>query len=335
MYAFLISGVVIIIAAFLGIPAINKMFTPTFTPTNVVTSTITLESPSDTPSPTITAMPSWQQGKIAYVARNSEKVYFLYTQDLFTGGQSQLLLSPDNPSASRYYAPWFAPNGQALIYSDLYTGKIFILDVVSKVTPRLVGNCYSPSFNPDGTRVVCDLNGADNFRIYDVETGNIVSTLQHGKTGSVIPAWSPDGQEIAFSIIGEDKHTAIWKINVDGGALTPLASGSTENYAPSWSPDGEWIAYQSTQNSDKSEVWIMRRDGSDKKQLTFSGGAELWSRGPCFSPDGKWLAFVSNRKESDGQDFGDVFVVSLDTGETYQITDTGGYVLDWRVTWAK
>jgi len=338
-YVIVIGGAVIVIVTLLSLSIINNVFSPTFTPTQPVTSTLTIEVPSDTtspiPSPTLTAMPSWQQGKIAYVARNDAKAYFLYTQDLSNDGQSQLLLSPDNPVTSRYYAPWFAPDGQQLIYSDLYTGKIFVMNVIMKDKPKLVGKCYSPTFAPDSIRVVCDSSRADYFRIFNVKTGNNVGIITHGKAGSVLPAWSPDDKEIAFSIIEDNGNTTIWKVNIDGGVPTPLATGATENYAPSWSPDGKWIAYQSTQNSDKSEVWIMRSDGFDKKQVTFSGGGEIWSRGPCFSPDGKWLAFVSSQSGTDGSDFGDVFVVSLETGEVHQITNTGGHVLDWRVTWTR
>jgi Tol biopolymer transport system component len=79
----------------------------------------------------------------------------------------------------------------------------------------------------------------------------------------------------------------------------------------------------------------MRNDGSEPRQLTFSGGGERWSRAPCFSPDGQWLAFVSNRNGSDGSDFGDIFVVSLLTGESLQVTHTDGRILDFRVTWGK
>jgi len=335
LYPLLMGGILMIVFALFGLPAVKNMFSPTLTPTYPATVMPTVLVSSKTPVPTATAISIWQQGKIAYIARNSEKVYYLFTQELSIGGGARLLLSPDNPSSSRYYAPWFSPDGQKLIYSDLYTGRIYNLDISVTGLPKLVGKCSSPSFAPDGIRVVCDSNGGENFYIYDVETGVNVSTIHHGEAGSILPAWSPDGKEIAFSIKKENGDTTIWKISVDGSALTPLATGATENFAPSWSPDGEWIAYQSTQTSKKSEVWIMRRDGSDKKQVTFSGGGEIWSRGPCFSPDGKWLAFVSSQNKTDGSDFGDVFVVSLLTGEVHQVTHTGGYVLDWRVTWTK
>jgi Tol biopolymer transport system component len=290
----------------------------------------------DAPIPTPTAASSWQQGNIAYVVRNSAKVYFLYTLDLSQETQPQLVLSPDNPKKSRYYAPWFAPDGQLLAYADSYNGKIFVINVDdSTKNPSMIGPCSSPSFAPDGMSIVCDVSEADYFPVYDVQTGTEVNTISLGMRGAVLPAWSPNGKEIAFSIIGENRYTSIWKVGIDGGNPIPLATTAGENYAPSWSPDGQWIAYQSTLNSEKSEVWIMRSDGTGQKQITFSGGGDIWSRGPCFSPDGKWLAFVSNQNETDGPDFGDIFVVSLLTGEVHQITNTGGYVLDWRVTWTK
>jgi hypothetical protein len=47
------------------------------------------------------------------------------------------------------------------------------------------------------------------------------------------------------------------------------------------------------------------------------------------------LAFVSNRDAREGSDFGEVFVLSRLTDELIQVTDTGGWVLDFRVTWGR
>jgi TolB protein len=263
-------------------------------------------------------------------------VYFLYNLDLEQGGQPQVLLAPESPTQSRYYAPWYSADGTKLAFDDFYLGRMFVLDFNLAGAPRFIGKCASPSFSPDGSQVICYESEADYFPVYDSDNGSLITRMYHNMNDAVLPSWSPDGTEIAFAVLdGGRGEASIWKVNVGGGNPIPLATEAYEDYAPSWSPDGEWIAYQSTLTSERSEVWIMRRDGTGQKQITFSGGGGIWSRGPCFSPDGQWLAFVSSQNGTDGPDFGDVFVVSLLTGEVQQITETGGYVLDWRVTWTK
>ena len=54
------------------------------------------------------------------------------------------------------------------------------------------------------------------------------------------PAWSPDGQWIAFS-----QNSHIWKKKIDGSSLEQLTFEG-RNFFPSWSPDGEWIVYDNT-----------------------------------------------------------------------------------------
>lgn len=350
---FMIGAGTIVIAALLVLSLMRNGFAPVSTPTaakevtpKVPTATesftpeptdemVASPVPTHSPAPTATDMPTWQQGKIVFIARNTEKVYFLYIQNLASGQPPQILLSPDRPDQTRYYSPWFAPDGQVLAYTDRYTGKLFVMDPAKGNSSRPIGTCSSPSFSRDGTKVICEVDGADYFPIYEVATGRQVDEVRHGKSSGVLPAWSPNGTEIAFSHLDENRDASLWKVSASGGSASPLATSASEDYAPAWSPDGEWIAYQSTQNSERSEIWIMRRDGSEKRQITFSGGGENWSRGPSFSPDGKWLAFVSNQDQSDGPDFGEVFVISLTTWELQQVTNTDGRVYDWRVTWAK
>ncbi|MCU0487226.1 MAG: hypothetical protein MUC85_14065, partial [Anaerolineales bacterium] len=111
-----------------------------------------------------------------------------------------------------------------------------------------------------------------------------------------------------------------------------LAGDASENYAPTWSPDGQSIAFQSTLGSQLSDLWIMDRLGGSLQRVLYTEG-DYWSRAPSFSPDGQWLAFVSNQAGSYGADYGEIFVVSLATGEIVQVSHTGGLVYDWRVDW--
>jgi len=255
--------------------------------------------------------------------------YTLYSLDLASGGDPEVLLYPQ--TGTTFYGPWLSPDSSQLAYYDMYSSHTFMLDLNQDGKPRQVGQCKSPSFSPDGTQIICYVSGQTYLPIYDVATGALVRTAETGMSGLALPAWSPDGNEIAFAVFGAESSTSIWKINALGGSPAQLAASAFENYAPSWSPDSSRIAYQSTLTSEVSEIWVMRSDGANPQQITRSSAA--WSRGPCWSPDGGWLAFVSSQAGSAGEDLGEVFVISLITGELYQVTHTGGQVVDWRVTW--
>jgi len=285
-----------------------------------------------TPPPINTPIPAanWQQGRIVYLVDEAGG-YTLYSLDLATGGSPEVLLYPQ--SGITFYGPWLSPDSSRLAYydMDINSSRTFILDLNPVGKPNQVGQCKSPSFSPDGTQFICYVRRQTSLPIYEVATSTLIRSIETDMSGLALPAWSPDGSEIAFAVFGADSSTSIWKINALGGSPAQLAASAFENYAPSWSPDSSRIAYQSTLTSEVSEVWVMDRDGGNAHQITQSGGE--WSRGPCWSPDGGWLAFVSSQAGSAGADLGEVFVISLITGELYQVTHTGGNVVDWRVTW--
>ncbi len=47
------------------------------------------------------------------------------------------------------------------------------------------------------------------------------------------PAWSPDGQKIAFAS-NRDGNTEIYVMNEDGSAQTRLTNSAGENLVPNW-----------------------------------------------------------------------------------------------------
>src|SRR4249920_4218359 len=76
---------------------------------------------------------------------------------------------------------------------------------------------------------------------------------------------------------------------------------------PGISPDGSTIAFVSG-----GDIWEVPAGGGDARLLVSHPATE--SR-PLFSPDGKRLAFASNRTGN-----GDVYVLTLDTGELKRLT---------------
>ena len=61
--------------------------------------------------------------------------------------------------------------------------------------------------------------------------------------GATEPAWSPDGEQLAFSLFG-----SIWTVSAEGGAGAQITSSEGFHDHPAWSPDGESIAFVKGEN---------------------------------------------------------------------------------------
>ena len=122
---------------------------------------------------------------------------------------------------------------------------------------------------------------------------------------------SPDGQTIAFALLGD-----IYTMPISGGTPTRIAEGLAWEVQPRFSPDGKRIAFTSDR-AGGDNIWIMNRDGSDKKQVTKEEFRLL--NQPSWSPDGRYV--VAKKHFTTGR--------SLGTGEIwiYHVSGGGGVQL--------
>jgi Tol biopolymer transport system component len=107
------------------------------------------------------------------------------------------------------------------------------------------------------------------------------------------PAWSPDGQQIAVSLVsGSGDKSEIYLLDSNGQNPHPLTHNGQQNYLPAWSHDGKRIAFVSQQGKDtqSSEIYVINADGSNEQRLTRNQAPEY---GATWSPDDRQFAFGS------------------------------------------
>ena len=99
------------------------------------------------------------------------------------------------------------------------------------------------------------------------------------------PAWSPDGEWIAFSMAG-----SLWKIHPGEDKAYELTANSTYDSSPVWSPDGRWIAYTADDNYRRINLKLLSVATGESTVLTQGDHVNL---DPVWSPDGSKLLYVS------------------------------------------
>lgn len=161
---------------------------------------------------------------------------------------------------------------------------------VTQLTEQLgFGSIGRMSWSPDAEQIVFDASAVSggarggSHRLYVVDAGGSdPRQLADDGPSDVEPAWSPDGELIAFNHGGE-----LWVIRPDGTGAQRLAGGadglSIGDLA--WSPDSELLAFVAQDGGPPSSpeaVWVVSRDGAAAREVYslpqgLIGAEVLWS----------------------------------------------------------
>jgi Tol biopolymer transport system component/DNA-binding winged helix-turn-helix (wHTH) protein len=111
------------------------------------------------------------------------------------------------------------------------------------------------------------------------------------------PAFSPDGNQVAFVIEGEGRQPGIYTAIVGGEKALRLTSDAGDS-SPTWSPDGGRVAFTrySPDNHSLSVTVIPALGGSERKLYTFPYRPPDSTEWVNWSPSGDFLAFAENRR---------------------------------------
>lgn len=124
---------------------------------------------------------------------------------------------------------------------------------------------------------------------------------------------SPDGQTIAFDLLGD-----IYTMPITGGPATNIASGLPWEIQPRFSPDGSMIAFTSDR-AGGDNIWIMNTDGSNRRQVTNESFRLL--NNPTWHPSGDFIAARKHYTTSRSAGAGEIWMYHISGGSGVQLVE--------------
>jgi Tol biopolymer transport system component len=234
------------------------------------------------------------------------------------------------------------PTGTIVVSRDLdfddRGDELFAVDVRSGAERNLTNHPAvdeTPAISSRGD-IAFSTDRDGNLELYVLHvSGALRRVTQTASFDEFTPAWSPNGQKLAFTRAPAGGLDAclgppftgcttfgIYVMRADGSGAPQLLSDAAgaEDSGPRWSPNGKRISFTSDRTGDY-EVWVINADGTGETNLTNSPTTTDGFTWPpaSWSPDGRRLAF--GRTTAFDLSLFEIHVMHADGSNVQQLTD--------------
>lgn len=192
--------------------------------------------------------------------------------------------------ASEYNSkPSVAPDGRTIAFARPRKegSAIFTVRMSGRHLTRLTafGGSVEPSFSgPLGRRIAFTRFGVTSEIWLMASDGTDQRRLIDTPTGDRSPAFSPDGNWIAFDRSDQNREGQIYRVRSDGSDLRRLTRGKRSSGSPSFSPNGKSIVFDHATGNGNWAIEVMRANGTHRHRIALG-------EFPAFSPNGQRIAF--------------------------------------------
>ncbi len=195
-----------------------------------------------------------------------------------------------NPVSSAVETPEFTPDGQHLMFAASIEGWVQIcMSDITGGNMRRISHVHSievsPKVNPKNPSQVVFITargGSEQLWRMNIDGGDLAQ-LTDGTGYVANPAWSPNGQFVAFAWTRgyEPGNYNIFVMDISKPHdPIQLTHGMGRNENPWWAPDGVHLVFSSKRGG-KTQLFTMLADGTHEQQLTTTGNniQPVWAKG--------------------------------------------------------
>jgi tricorn protease len=265
--------------------------------------------------------PLWV-GDTIYFLSDRNGAYTLFTYDTKSQKETQVIENSGLPIKSADAGPGaivYEQFGSLHLY-DLSTHRqqpvqVHIESDLVEVRPhfeKVAKHIADAAISPTGARAVFEAHG--EVLTVPAEKGDIRNITNSPGVADRSPAWSPDGKSIAYFSDESGEYALHLRAQNGLGDVRKIDLGVPPSffYGITWSPDSKKIAY-----TDKwLNLWYVDLDKPTPVKVD-TDYFDAQGLTPAWSPDNRWIAYTKQLPSH----FRAVFLYSLDTGKSTQITD--------------
>lgn len=214
-------------------------------------------------------------------------------------------------------SPDCSPNGNEIIFNSdkVWDQDLYVITLSPSVSETRLTRAFKLEQTGAWSPSGNQIAFSANGEIYvSGPSGKNAINLTRSNAIDVSPTWSPDGTRIAF-VSDRGGNPGIYVMSSNGSGVRKISSGGYST-DPSWSPNPQVnkIAFVKVEGGG-ANIFAVNADGSGEERLTSAGRNET----PAWSPDGHYIAFNSTRNGAK-----DLYIMYMNGENQKRLSHGGG-----------